>query len=75
MKKTQKKLDKTEMFWTNTGTSSPLVKQKKELYKLNQSINQKTERSERDVINSINFTLGALFILQGLTLFFVIIGV
>lgn len=75
MKKTQKKLDKTEMFWTNTGTSSPLVEQKKKLYKLNQSINQKTERSEQDVINSINFTLGALFILQGLTLFFVIIGV
>ena len=75
MSKTQKTSDKTEMFWDNTGTISPLVKQKKALYKLNQSINQKTERSEQDVINSLNFTLGALFILQGLTLLFVIIGV
>ena len=34
-----------------------------DLFRLNQSINQKTERSERDVINSFNWTIAALFLL------------
>lgn len=37
-------------------------------HKIRQSINAKVERSEHDVINSLNWTLGALFILQLLDL-------
>lgn len=37
-------------------------------HKIRQSINAKVERSENDVIKSINLSLGALFILQLLDL-------
>lgn len=42
--------------------------------KAKKSVNAKTERSENDVINSINWTLGALFVLQFLTLLIVLAG-
>lgn len=42
--------------------------------KTKKSINAKTERSEKDVINSLNFTLGALFIIQFLTFLLVLVG-
>jgi len=44
------------------------MKTKNPLYKLNQSINQKTERSEQDVIRTLSWTIAALFVLQLLDL-------
>jgi len=39
-----------------------------DLHKVRQSINQKTERSERDVIKTLSWTIAALFVLQLLDL-------
>ena len=49
-------------------TSTNDLKKTDALHKVRQSINQKVERSEKDVIDALTWTLGALFILQLLDL-------
>ena len=59
--KKQTKKELNAMGWSEiTGTS--------DLHKVRQSINQKTERSEQDVIKTLSWTIAALFVLQLLDL-------
>jgi len=56
-------------------TSTNDLKKTDTLHKVRQSINQKVERSEKDVIDALTWTLGALFILQLLDLIFTIANI
>lgn len=51
------------------------IEQSSPEHAIRQSINAKVERSEKDVIKSLEWTLGALFVLQALTLILIIVNI